>query len=36
MNRKSVAILGIILCFTYFIVTFGLIISSSQDWLIAM
>lgn len=36
MNRKSVAILGIVLCFTYFIVTFGLIISKSQKWLIAM
>ena len=36
MNRKGVAILGIVLCFTYFIVTFGLIISKSQKWLIAM
>lgn len=36
MNRKGVAILGIVLCFTYFIVTFGLIILKSQKWLIAM
>lgn len=36
MNRKNVSILGITLCFTYFIVTFGLILSGSQKWLIAM
>ncbi|WOO37421.1 hypothetical protein R2R35_02695 [Anaerocolumna sp. AGMB13020] len=36
MNRKNVAILGIIICSIYFIVTFGLIITSSPILLTAM
>lgn len=36
MNRKNVAILGIILCSIYFIATFKLILTGAQIWLIAM
>lgn len=36
MNKKNVAILGIILCSIYFIITLELILTSSQIWLTAM
>ncbi|MDF2802226.1 MAG: hypothetical protein K0S61_2129 [Anaerocolumna sp.] len=36
MNKKNVAILGIILCSIYFLVTFLLILTSSKIWLTAM
>ena len=36
MNRKNIAVLGIILCSIYFIVTLGLILTSSQIMLTAL